>query len=275
MGLSYPIQATVSDPGARRSSRRLECRVSRGPLPEGCIVDMGRGLYVSSPEHCFFQSAESLPPACLFELGLELCGRYALPVQGVDYGSPEEAERRLYNRAPLTSKARLGAFLARMGGLLNQERLTRRLHYVADNSWSPMETKLYLLLVLPYRLGGYGFEPPDLNAKVVPGKAARQSSSKGFFYCDLYWHGYSLAVEYNSNLKHLKPWEHADDAKKRNSLLAMGVEVITVTSEQIDSAAEIERVARQLASGMGRRLRNNESGGFSKARLELRAALGV
>ena len=55
----------------------------------------------------------------------------------------------------------------------------------------------------------------------------------------------------------------------------MGVEVITVTSNQIYSTNEFARTARQLAGQMDRRLRSNESPGFAKAHQELRHMLGL
>ena len=80
-------------------------------------------------------------------------------------------------------------------------------------------------------------------------------------------------MEYDSNLKHLSPEELAADAMKRNSLNAMGIEVITITSKQVKSTVEFERVAKQLAVCMGKRLRHDKSPGFSKAHRALRASL--
>ena len=110
---------------------------------------------------------------------------------------------------------------------------------------------------------------PELNAKVIPSKTARSISSKRFFRCDLYWKDYDLAVEYDSSLKHLSPKELAADAMKRNSLSAMGVEVITVTSKQIQNTVQFQRTAKQLALNMDRRLRNNERPDFLKLHREL------
>jgi len=256
LGLSYPIHALVGRPEARRSSRKVKSRVLSGHLPEGCIVDAGDGLYVASPELCFFQMADELPFVKLLELGCELCGSYTTPVRGNEIDVSEE---RLYNLRPLTSKSRLEATLARMSGLANQRRLLKALRYIADGSASPMETKLFLILTLPYKYGGFNFATPQLNAKVTPGLSDRRLSSKKFFRCDLYWKEHSLAIEYDSNLKHLAPAELAADAMKRNSLKVMGVEVITVTSKQVQNARELEKTARQLAASIGIRLRISES----------------
>jgi len=271
-GLTYPIQALVGRPEARRSTRLVRTRVLGGRLPEGCIVDAGSGLYVASPELCFFQMAGELPFARLLELGCELCGSYALPVG--DNGDAM-GDAHLYNRRPLTSVSKLKAALARIGGRVNQRYLQKALRLIADDSASPMETRLFLLLTLPFRHGGFGFAMPRLNAKVTPGPSERQLSSKQFFRCDLFWKDHSLAMEYDSNLKHLSPAELAADAMKRNSLRVMGIEVMTVTSKQVLDARELEKTARQLAAHMGRRLRISEGDrpGFAEAHRNLRNLL--
>ena len=181
LGLRYPIRAMVSKPQVRRTSRKLISSVSCGPLPEGCIVDVGGGLFVASPELCFFQMTRELSLAKLLELGLELCGSYALPVPGVNYGEAAIAERRLYGKDRLTDTSKLEAFLARTSGMYNQRYLPKILQRITDNSASPMETKLFVLLTLPYKLGGFGFEMPELNAKISPSKSAKKISTKKFF----------------------------------------------------------------------------------------------
>ena len=253
----------------------MQPHVCGHPLPEGSLIDVGGGLFVCSPELCFFQMASQLRFAKLLELGFELCGTYILPVQGVHGEGADEAKMQLYNRTPLTSKERLSAFLAHAEGVFGQRRFSKVLQFIVDRSASPRETTLFLLLALPYKYGGYGFPKPELNAKVMPTKAAKEMSSKKFFRCDLFWPEHNVAVEYESDLIHLTPQKIASDSMKRNSLIAMGITVITVTNKQIVSTVEFERVAKQLAVSLGRRLRNGENRGFINARRELRSVLGV
>jgi len=219
--------------------------------------------------------ASELPFVKLLELGLEFCGTYALPVKGALSEGEDVPQKKLYNRIPLTNKERLATYLAHTEGVFGQRRFSRVLEYIEDSSASPRETLLFLLLTLPYRYGGYGFPKPDLNAKIMPAKTAKETSSKTFFRCDLFWSELDVAVEYESDLAHLTPQQIASDSKKRNSLAAMGIMVITVTNKQISSTVEFERVAKQLAVNLDRRLRNNENPRFIKVRRELRSLLGV
>ena len=135
-----------------------------------------------------------------------------------------------------------------------------------------METKLAILLTMPYKLGGYHLQMPECNSDIVPVKTAKRSASKKFYTCDLYWPDYGLAVEYDSDSFHTGPERIASDSMKRNALASMGVSVITVTNKQLHSVSELEKVARVLAGRMGRRLQFKNPG-FSAAHSELRKLL--
>ncbi|MCL2806616.1 MAG: hypothetical protein FWD27_00400 [Coriobacteriia bacterium] len=229
---------------------------------------------VSSPELCFFQMSRVLSLPNLLELGLELCGSYAVSVPNINYGSPETMLKRLFNRPCLSSVERLASFLSQTEGTFAQRRFSSVLRYLANNSASPMESKLFLLLTLPYKHGGYGLLKPKFNATVKPASTARRVSGKNTYRCDLYWPDYDLAVEYDSKQHHLAPREQTQDATKRNSLATLGVLLITVTSAHIYSPMETERVAMQLAQGMEKRLQYRNPG-FAKAHHELRTALDL
>ena len=274
-GISYPVNTMVSVPDAKRRSRFVESHVMCEALPEGCIIDVGDGLLVSSPEFCFFQMAQRLSFVELVQLGLELCGSYSLLVNGAVYKDPGIVERGFIDRPALTSQAKLSNFLAHMEGLLGQRRLSRPLRYIRDNSASPMETTLFLLLTLPYKYGGYGFSMPELNAIIKPAKSAKKISSKQSFRCDLFWPEFDVAVEYDSDKHHSGPEQITQDSMKRNSLIAIGVTVITVTNRQIRNTIEFEKIVKQLAINLGRRLRHNENPRFTKVHHQLRIQLGL
>ena len=253
----------------------MRCHVSQSPLPERCIIDVGGGLSVVSPEYCLFQLANKLPFSRVVQLGLELCGGYTLAAHKTGFKDPEAAKRGFVDRPPLTSKEKLASTLARSAGTFDQRRLTRALHYIENGSSSPRETILYLLLVLPYRYGGYGFSVPELNPELTPVRGARKSASKEHFKGDLYWPEHKLDVEYDSTAHHDKEVDRARDAAKRNSLQAMGITVISVTNEQLCSTGEFERLAQQLAIHFDRRLWHKNNPKFAKAHRELRGLLGV
>lgn len=285
-GLSFPFEITV---GSLSSLRRLKkvrrTHVSSEPLPEGSIFDVGGGLFVASPELCFFQLASRLPLAKLLRLGLEICGTYSLPANEAAYAEHEIKEKGFKNRPALSSVERLSSFLARSRGQLDQRQLTSVLHYIANGSASPMESKLLILLALPYRHGGFGLPLPELDALVEPGRAVKKLSDKkesnrsssGIkdYRCDFYWRELKLAVEYDSDSYHLLSKQKADDSKKKNYLLSRGIQVITVSKLQMQSVMETERVAHQIAARHGRRLKYKNSLEWSGKHLQLRRQLSI
>lgn len=247
---------------------------------------------MSSPEFCFFQLATKLSLIELIELGFELCGSYSLPRNTTtnkdnapDKGkAPNEncdmnpnantdsSQKTLFNRTPLSSIKKLLMFTLHMEGVHGRSRALQALRYIVENSASPMETTLVMLLTLPYKLGGYGFPYPKLNSRITPAKAAKGSANKAFYSCDLFWPDKALAVEYDSDAYHTGPERIASDSKRRNSLTSMGIQVITVTNQQIRNTEEFNKVAKQLATGLEKRLQFKNPG-FTEARNALRSAL--
>ena len=273
-GLNVPLNVTVGTENARRRSNLVHSRLLSGLLPEGCFVDVGRGMLVSSPEFCFLQMAKELEFPKLVELGYVLCGHYAMPV--LENANQDSAVDKARSKecVQLTSVKKLSALLDRMEGFPAQEKAKSSLSYIADGSASPRETMVAMLLTLPYRYGGYGFPLPKMNAKIRPAKAAKQSSSKEFYYCDLFWEDYNLAVEYDSDAHHTGSEHIARDSMRRNSLISIDVTVLTVTRIQLNSVVEFEKVAKQLSIYMERRLQYKKPQ-FFKARRKLRDYLWI
>jgi very-short-patch-repair endonuclease len=267
-GLSLPVHIMISNPKARRISQVMKQHICTDEAPAGCFVKAAEGLWVSSPESCFIQMAGVLSLAKLIELGYEICGLYSIPTAD-DTDLPE---RGFYYRNPLTSVKKLNAFIARVPGIRGNQKAKRAIRYLLDNSASPMETKLSILLTLPYLLGGYGLIAPELNNRIIPSKTARKFTSKTSYSCDLFWPEYNLAVEYDSAQHHSGSEQINSDAKKKNSLTLMGITVITVTKQQLHNTVEFEKVAIILANCLGKRLKYKKSS-FTTAHKELREQL--
>jgi very-short-patch-repair endonuclease len=280
-GLSLPLDILLANCDARRRKPSLRQHLHRNVTPAGSLVRINDALLVSSPEFCFLQMANELSLVELLELGYELCGSYALPATAdsialatlcIDADQPPLFDHGFKQRPPMTSKKKLRDFLAQTPGTKGHKLAKHALRYIVDNAASPMEAKLSILLVLPYRLGGYGFAPPELNARIVPAKSARRSASKSSYRCDLFWPDYDVAVEYDSDQFHTGPSRIASDSKRRNTLSSIGIVTITVTNQQIHSIVEFEKVARQLASSINRRLQFKNPD-FFKAQQQLRRQL--
>ena len=268
-GASPPSECTLplhvmaaSKDGAVRSAD-VVAHVRSAPLPSASLVRIDRDLFVSTPEFAFTQMADALSLVELIELGFELCGTYATGPDGT-----------LRSDLPaLSSVARLRRFLDRAPRFRGRRKAQRALRYVQDNSASPRETQLTMLLCLPYALGGYGLPRPELNRRVGL-RDSRGRLSGAHCVCDLYWHDCRLDVEYDSTEFHAAPEALAKDARRRTALEAAKVTSINVTNAHMRDSGLFNQLARDVARILDKRLRYRDPQ-FTRAHLELRRQLGL
>lgn len=260
--LVEPLHVLVPNAAARDRCVRVRCHVCSRPLPLGSFVRLGEQLYASSPELCFVQMATMLPFVELVKLGFELCGTYAERSEGTTrYGRP----------LLLTSVAALTRFVDSVGGIPGAVAARKAVKLVASCSASPRETALAMLLCLPLRRGGYGLPFPELNFRIVVGKSKRPVTEKGYYLCDLYWRDARIDLEYESDERHIGSERISRDSARRDDLAHLGVKVRTMTNRQMMDPVRFDKAARQLASALHVRIR--EQRGCQKARDALREAL--
>lgn len=260
-GCTLPVQALVGNADARtRTPSVISCLWTA--IPERSFVDAGEGFLMSTPEFCFLQMARRCSLASLILLGFELCGTYAL----VDDGPARRQE------APLTTHAKLRAFVDAAPGSRGKKKALRALRYLLDGSASPMESVLAMLLCLPYGLGGYGLEAPRLNHHIDVPPGSRKLADRSYCECDLCWPASKLAVEYDSKLHHADPERQESDARRRSTLMTLGFTVVTVSRGQLMDSGSFNRLAHQLAKRLGKRLRYVDPE-FTRAHRALRSEL--
>ena len=222
------------------------CHASSTPLPAGALVRVDGGLMVCSPEFAFLQVAKETPTKQLARIGSELCALYRRAPDGsVTYGRV----------LPTTTKRALDAFLQRCKGREGVVAARKGLRYVVEAAASPMELGVAHALCLPPRMGGYGLPWPLLNYRVDVPKAKRSLVEKSYYLCDLFWPEAMLDLEYDSDQEHTGSTRIAADSDRRNDLHVLGIEVVTATREQVGSDAGLDRLARQIASQLGVRIR--------------------
>ncbi len=223
---------------------------------------IAENAYITSPEMTFAQMANRLDFLSLIELGMELCGTYA----------PCPYSDRFDERPPVTSKSKLLAFCNRALGVRGSATARKALRWIVDGSNSPAETALVLYLCLPVRMGGYGFEFPDMNPKTPLGARASKMHGYDSMRCDLHWVEAATVVEYDSDREHLTSQSASRDAGRRNVLGYKDIAVITVRKPMIASVSAFDNVVRQLAHQLGRRLRPRDLE-LTPVRADLRIAL--
>lgn len=251
--LPHPLHVLVSDRQFRKQNQFFITHTWKEPLFKGSILGVEENIFVSSPELCFIQIASTLSLVKLIEVGYELCGYYN------------------NTHKPLTSVDQIRHFVLKYRGATNVNKVMRALLYIIDNSASPMETKLAMLLSLPFKMGGYSFEKPLLNARID--KVARDGSTLGeCFYADLLWPDDRIILEYDSDERHDNFRSRKSDVIRQRELSILGYNASSVVSSQIMTSMGIENIAFSLAKAMNRRMRLPEPG-FSQARLDLRKEL--
>ena len=265
LGLSLPLHVLVGSSNARKVARNLHCHISSEEYPSGSFIEVADGVMVCSPELCFIQMAEELSLAKLVLLGFELCGRYRP-------GNKEDEARGFRDDLPLTSVAKLKAYLSKAPVIKGKKAASRALQFVVDNSASPMESILTILLTLPYRLGGYGLEMPLLNYPItIPGDTKKRTRKK-LYLCDLFWPRQQIAVEYDSDDYHALKTQIAKDAIRRNDLISAGITVIVTTRKQVRETGSLRELAEILGKLLNKRMRY-QSKEFPARHANLRAEI--
>ena len=247
--------------GDQRELLGAKCHIKRASLPERSFYRLDDNVYVASPELCLMQLASKLSEPQVTKLALEMCGAYALePVvhSGLfDYLDPLDDDPGMCKRPPLTSATKLKSYAKRLFVPDSRARSAHFLRYVVDGSASPRETLLFMLLCMPPRLGGYGFALPELNRRIELTPAEQLMVGANHYDCDLYWPHPRVGVEYDSRKHHSALEKQEHDAVRRNMLQYKGVQVVVATRMQLkkDKTGEFDKLARQIARAVGKRLR--------------------
>lgn len=248
--LTFPCHLLLPDASARRSSKDVICHVaSPNRLPSRSFAAISNNVFVCSPELCFARAGITYNKMQLAQLGFELCGTYRLGhfTNGTEPNQLKTAASKLTSAKALDRFARLYSGK----GCKAAKDVSRR---ILDSSASPMESLLALALSLPASQGGYGLPKPLLNKQISTVTAPLHSAFGNSFYCDLYWPDAKLDVEYDSELFHSGATKIGHDARRRNSLCAMGVSVITATKSSVTNRHGLDQLASQIARKLHVRL---------------------
>ena len=269
-----PIHAFVPNRAKGTSTQHLVTHVYGKPMPHGVMLDMGHGVCMCSPHFTFMQMAAQLDLVEAVRIGMELCGTYSRwHLEPHTLGDPyylQQAENRgcTFSLPPAMHVKRVQAFVEQQQGGRGAVGARAALRWVLDNSASPMETAVYLLLCLPKRLGGYGLAKPLLNPKLVisnPDGAKER-------YPDLFWLGANIDVEYNSDSEHSGEWSRYRDSKREVELTVANVRVLPLTRHQLMDVDEFDAFAQGLRRMLGTRARAADAD-WVRRRGELRRRL--
>ena len=254
-----PLNLVVPRKELVYANDRVVAHLCGGELPTGSFWRFNDSLYISSPELCFVQMARSLSEPQLVEFGANLCAGYFKDV--ATDGLPE--------RVPVTTPEKLARFVDRAKGLRGAVKASRALRWVIANSRSPMETKLYILLVYPKSRGGYGLRFPELNYDVQPGRH-ESMVEQGWFMLDGCWSDDHVGYEYYGG-------DHdaaiVSDRRRLDALEALGWNMVVIDKQRLYDPEAFEIAVRQITAHLGIRLRKPTN--WEQKNLALRNELGL
>lgn len=234
-----PIDILVPADNSPRCPEGFRLHKQHCQLPKHSLYPLWDGVHVVSPELCFVQMCDSLSFAGALELGMELCGTYALRAEGFDDGA-----RRDY---ALINADTLSKHLESWEGLRGLTLARKASKYLVGGSASPMETKLYLLLCLPLQYGGYNLGRPELNPELDLTPAEIEIVRTTKVKPDLLWRKQGLIVEYDGS-QHEEEQQSKHDALRQTILEGRGYTVRRVTRYQLYNPLAFDSFASSVRS---------------------------
>jgi hypothetical protein len=234
---SDPPHITVTDPNARFRNNGKKVHSCKLALPASAVVSRN-GKKVASPELLFLELASNLSIHRLILLGLQLCSHPP--------GLPSLA---------ITTKQRLNTFLSKTAGHRGYRKSMQAVKYLENGSASIMESIAFMILTLPYSLGGYGLRGPVFNYEIRLNGEGRKRLGQKRCFADLYYKHAKLAVEYESFAFHNSPLEQGKDLIRSAVLERKGIDLMRLSTIQLYSTEACKDFAYNLAARLKKRIR--------------------
>ena len=140
-----PFDVLTPPNASRIDAARLQHHIQSADLPPHALCPVYGGIHVVLPELCLVQTCTTHPLIEAFEIGMELCGTYAL--------RPSALEDKADRNYSLVDAARFQRHVETWKKLRGLAAARDVANYLTNGSASPMETKLYL----PTTVGIVGF----------------------------------------------------------------------------------------------------------------------
>lgn len=245
-GTGIPLSCLVARSESRRCLKTLTCKVASQLAARESFVALGSASYIASPELCAFGIAKESDAVKTALVISEFCGLYSLV-------GPQEGGFR--SRAPLSSLERMRQLADGLSHARGLNVFREAIDLSVQDSASPMETAVALLLSLPSRYGGFSLPKPEMNWMVRGNETLRDAAvkgthvSKGSLFGDLVYLEHNLIVEYASKKHHQDHWD--SDMIRYNELVDDGFKVVSITPTQLFDATKMMNIAGTIARQLG------------------------
>lgn len=242
-----PLELMVSDPSSRTRTEAVLTHTQQERLPPSSFIRVADGIWVVSPEHLCAQLSTKLTRMELLVLLGELLGTYSVTAEGM-----------FSRRTPLMTRDSLERHLVALGVFHGVRVVKDALASAPVNSASPMETRLFLRVSLPYRIGGYALPVEALNEPLEVGRIG-EPWAMGERRPDIMLlpkEGVAVpyafvALEYDGE-GHLTRARQAADQRRSNEILAFGGREYHVNKELYDNLPYMDDLMGKVAADLGR-----------------------
>ena len=100
-------------------------------------------------------------------------------------------------------------------------------------------------------MGGCGIPHPQLNPRIDLPAHVQRLTGNSVLFPDLFWPDTNIAVEYDSDKWHTGSSRIANDARRRNILVHLGITEICITKRQFNDLIAFDKTARISPVGFG------------------------
>lgn len=261
--LAKPLHLYAGSQKCRGQSRLKRIVTCTTKFPEGAFCHLDDNLWAPNPELCFVEAGRHLSFYEHALLGMELCGCYVI------YSS---ARRGFLRTPPATTRARLLMACDGLSRCHGASQARSVAQVILDQSASPRESALALLLFLPKRLGGYEIPRGILNKRL----SSTAIEDGHDIIPDILWSDERTTTEYEGVLDHDGESNLPRDARRKNRLIKFGYKVISVTNSQLQSIRDTDEIAWQTCKHLGLRWRKPRgSYDWRERQTQLRKALAL
>ena len=243
-----PAHFIVPNTLSRVRTARITCSVFDRRIPSSLSSTWRRGVRRLA-ELCLLLEARTAALANLVETGYEFCGRYRLPALPDGNMAPDQLPHDLRAEAAVAPLPHARCQRRRRG-----EKMPFRTYSRIRNR--PKNRSFPCSAAFRDASAATGFPQATLNHPVRISENARGRDVGRICRCDLFWPDAKLDVEYDSRLHHAGEAEQEKDSARRTALAYAGILVITVSSDQLHTRSEMDKVAHAMAKRLGTRCRS-------------------
>ena len=259
--LSLPLHIGVVDPKQTRTL--AHCRthlLDPATSKEALFVTVSSGVLVASPLLVLLQMGRFLSDVQLELLAFEACGGFSTPAP--------PARQDYVERQPLLTLAACRRLLDPLEMTYGARKLEDALGQILEESASPRESKMAIVLCHPHHRGGLNQRDAVMNTRIDLPLEFKPLFTAGYFKPDLYWPQGKVGVEYDSSLHHSDPAKKLADERRAAALESLGISMFSVHAWELEDRDFMTELARKIAWKRGTRLRP-QSGSFKAKQEEL------